>query len=76
MERQLRQQLDRLWPGAVVNVGQFRKAHPDLPQPTPIIQTRPLQRDRLRVLLAHCPNPYDLLGLLPASPRTPLLPVP
>ena len=63
MERQLRQQLDRLWPGAVVNVGQFRKAHPDLPQPTPIIQTRPLQRDRLRVLLAHCPNPYDLLAL-------------
>ena len=60
LERQLRQQLDRLWPGAVVNVNQFRKAHPHLPRPTPIIQTRPLQRDRLRVLLAHCPNPYDL----------------
>jgi transposase len=63
MERQLRQQLDRLWPNAVVNVGQFRKAHPDLPKPTPIIETRPLQRDRLRVLLAHCPNPHDLLAL-------------
>ena len=63
MERQLRQQLDRLWPGAVVNVGQFRKAHPDLLKPTPIIQTRPLQRDRLRVLLAHCPNPHHLLAL-------------
>jgi transposase len=63
LERQLRQQLDRLWPGAVVNVQQFRQAHPGLPLPTPIIQTRPLQRDRLRVLLAHCPNPYDLCAM-------------
>jgi transposase len=63
LERQLRQQLDRLWPGAVVNVGQFCKAHPGLPKPTPIIETRPLQRDRLRVLLTHCPNPYDLIAL-------------
>jgi len=63
LERQLRQQLDRLWPGAVVNVGQFSRAHPSLPKPTPIIQTRPLQRDRLRVLLTHCPNPYDLIAM-------------
>jgi len=63
LERQLRQQLDRLWPGAVVNVGQFAKAHPGLPKPTPIIETRPLQRDRLRVLLTHCPNPYDLIAM-------------
>lgn len=63
MERQLRQQIDRLWPGAIVNVQQFRKAHPDLPAPTPIIQTRPLQRDRLRVLLRYCPNPHDLCAL-------------
>ena len=63
MEQQLRQQLDRLWPGAVVNVQQFRRAHPKLPVPTPIIQTRPLQRDRLRVLLRYCPNPHDLRAL-------------
>ena len=63
LERQLRQQLDRLWPGAIVNVGQFAKAHPDLPKPTPIIQTRPLQRDRLRVLLQYCPNPHDLIAM-------------
>lgn len=63
LERQLRQQLDRLWPGAVVNVKQFRKAHPDLPLPTPIIQTRPLQRDRLRILLIHYPNPYHLQAI-------------
>jgi transposase len=63
LERQLRQQLDRLWPGAVVNVGQFCTAHPGLPKPTPIIETHPLQRDRLRVLLVHCPNPYDLIAM-------------
>ena len=60
LERQLLQQLDRLWPGAVVNVAKFSRAHPELGHPTPIIQTNPLQRDRLRVLLQHCPNPYDL----------------
>ena len=63
LERQLRQQLDRLWPGAAVSLKQFRKAHPNMPEPAPIIQTHPLQRDRLRVLLAHCPNPYDLLAM-------------
>jgi len=63
LERQLRQQLDRLWPHAVVNLQQFSKAHPGLPRPTPIVQTRPLQRDRIRVLLAHCPNPYDLIAM-------------
>jgi transposase len=63
LERQLRHQFDLLWPGAVVNLKQFKKAHPDLPQPTPIIQTDPFQRQRLRVLLAHCPNPYDLMAM-------------
>jgi hypothetical protein len=60
LERQLLQQLDRLWPGAVVNVAKFSRAHPALDKPTPIIQTNPLQRQRLRVLLQHCPNPYQL----------------
>jgi transposase len=63
LERQLLQQLDRLWPGAVVNVAKFSRAHPELGHPTPIIQTNPLQRDRLRVLLQHCPNPYDLRAM-------------
>ena len=63
LERQLYPQLDRLWPGAVVNLNQFTQAHPDLPQPTPLVETRPFQRDRLRVLLAHCPNPHDLLAM-------------
>jgi hypothetical protein len=55
--------LDRLWPGAVVNLKRFRQAHPELPQPTPIVQTRPFQRLRLRVLLQYCPNPYDLCAM-------------
>lgn len=63
LDRQLRQQLDRLWPGAIVNLKQFSRAHPGLPKPTPIIQTRPLQRDRIRVLLTHCPNPHDLIAM-------------
>jgi transposase len=63
LERQLRPQLDRLWPGAVVNVQQFRAAHPTLPLPMPIIQTRPLQRQRIRVLLSHCPNPHTLKAM-------------
>jgi len=63
LERQLRPQLDRLWPGAVVNVQHFRSAHPNLPAPTPIIQTRPLQRQRIRVLLVHCPNPHHLKAM-------------
>jgi transposase len=67
LERQLYPQLDRLWPGAAVNVQQFRRAHPDLPVPTPIIQTRPFQRDRLRVLLTHCPNPHHLRSLSDAQ---------
>lgn len=63
LDRQLLQQFDRLWPGAVVNVSKFSKAHPDMDKPTPIIQTNPFQRQRLRILLQHCPNPYDLCAL-------------
>ncbi len=63
LERQIIAQVDRLWPGAIANVAQFRKAHPDLPPPTPIVETHPLERDRLAVLLRFCPNPYDALNL-------------
>jgi transposase len=63
LERQLLQQLDRLWPGAVVNVAKFSSAHPGLDKPTPLIQTNPFQRQRLRILLQHCPNPYTLRAM-------------
>jgi hypothetical protein len=61
--RQIIPQVDRLWPGAIADVKQFRRAHPDLPPPTPIVETQALDRDRLAVLLQHCPNPHDALAL-------------
>jgi transposase len=60
---QLISQLDRLWPGLVVNVKRFRQAHPDLEAPTPLVLSKPLERQRIRALLQHCPNPYDFLAL-------------
>jgi len=61
--RQLLPQVDRLWPGAIADVKQFRKAHPDLEPPTPIVETHALARDRLAALLLHCPDPYQALAL-------------
>ena len=60
---QILSQLDRLWPGAVVNVKRFRRAHPDLDAPAPLVRSKPLERQRLRAILAHCPNPYHFLAL-------------
>jgi transposase len=60
-------QLDRLWPGAVVNLKRFRKAHPKLEPPVPLIASRPLERQRLRTLLQHCPNPYHFRELGPGG---------
>lgn len=65
--RQLLPQVDRLWPGAIADVKQFRAAHPELEPPTPIVQTHALDRDRLGALLLHCPNPHDALALGPAG---------
>ena len=54
-------QVDRLWPGAVVNLKRFRKAHPEMEPPVPLISTKALERGRLRAVLQHCPNPYHFL---------------
>lgn len=54
---------DRIWPGAVVNLKRFRRAHPDLPEPTPIVQSKPLERQSFRVIVEHCPNPYRVREL-------------
>jgi len=59
----LQRQFDRIWPGAVVNLKRFQRAHPDLPLPTPIVQSKPLERDSLRILLLHCPDPYHVRDL-------------
>ena len=60
---QILSQLDRLWPGAVVNVKRFRRTHPDLDAPTPLVRSKPLERLRLRAILGHCPNPHHFLAL-------------
>jgi len=57
--------LDRLWPGAVVNLKRFKRTHPDLEPPVPLVSTKALERLTLRAILQHCPNPYDLLALGP-----------
>jgi transposase len=56
-------QLDRLWPGMVVNVRRFRRMHPNLEAPVPLVLSKPLERARVRAILRHCPNPYDFLAL-------------
>ncbi len=52
-------QMDRLWPGALVNVRAFQKAHPNLPVPVPLVLSKPLERQRLQLILEHHPNPYE-----------------
>lgn len=65
LSRALLSQLDRLWPGAVVNVKRFKTMHPDLEAPVPLVFSKPLERQRLQAILTHAPNPYDLLALGP-----------
>jgi len=62
VSNRLLSQLDRLWPGAFVNVKRFNTAHPDLETPVPLVQTRPLERQLVRALLTYCPNPYQVLA--------------
>lgn len=63
LARQLTPQVDRLWPGAIVDVKKFCAAHPELEPPTPIVRTSALDRERVAALLLHVPNPYDALAL-------------
>ena len=63
LARQLSPQVDRLWPGAIVNVDKFCAAHPELEPPTPIVRTHALDRQRVAALLLHTPNPHDTLAL-------------
>lgn len=66
---QLRTTLDRLWPGALGDSKAYAKAHPTLPPLLHLVDSRPLERETVRVLLAHCPNPYDLRALGEAGIR-------
>lgn len=67
LARQLLPQIDRLWPGAIVDVKKFHQAHPDLPLPQPLVETDPLNRARVAALLLHAPNPYTVLAWTPAE---------
>lgn len=56
-------QIDRLWPGALVDIKAFRRAHPTLQAPEPLLLSHPLQRTLLRLMLEHRPNPHDWTDL-------------
>lgn len=63
LQHGLMSQLDQLWPGAFVNVHQFKKTHPKLAPPTPLVQSRPLERKLVQIMLSHFPNPHEALAL-------------
>jgi transposase len=50
--------LDRLWPGALVDVARFRRAHPELEPPQPLVRTCPLERKLIIALIEQGPDPY------------------
>lgn len=54
---------DQLIPGALLHRSRFQRAHPHLTPPTPLVNTQPLERVRVQVLIQHCPNPYHILRL-------------
>ncbi|MCB0187486.1 MAG: IS110 family transposase [Caldilineaceae bacterium] len=66
---QVRTTLDRMWPGALGNSKAYRKAHPTLPPLQHLVESRPLERQTVRVLFEHCPNPYELRALGAAGIR-------
>jgi len=55
-------ELDRLWPGALVNVRAFRKAHPDMAEPKPLVLSHPLQRRIVQILIEFAPDPSQWLS--------------
>ncbi len=61
LERQVLAQFDRLWPGALLNVKAFARAHPQLAVPEPLVRTQPLTSRLVQLLLVYRPNPYDWL---------------
>ena len=61
--------IDRLWPGALINIPRFQRAHPELSPPEPLVRSKPLQRQTLRLLIRHCPNPYHIRQLGPLGIR-------
>lgn len=60
-------QLDRLWPGALVNVKRFRTMHPTLEAPVPLVASQPLERALVRTIIQQAPNPYEWLERSPSE---------
>ena len=52
--------IDRLWPGALVDVEKFKKAHPKLEVPEPLVKSSPLERKLIRALIQYCPDPHRI----------------
>jgi transposase len=61
--------LDRLIPGALGDHKRYARAHPDRPPLLHLVDTRPLERTRVRLLLEHCPDPHALRALGPDGLR-------
>lgn len=61
--------LDQLWPGALGNARPYQRTHPELPPLRHLVDSSPLERARVRLLLEHCPNPYHLRNLGPTGIR-------
>lgn len=59
-QNQILTQLERLWPGALGNLKAFRRAWPQLDAPLLLVQSKPLQRDRVRILIEEDPNPHRI----------------
>jgi len=70
LQAQLLAQFDRLWPGALVNMSAFRKSHPALPEPQPLVRSRPLERQLIQLILTAAPNPHDWLNRSPNDIQT------
>ena len=66
---QLLRTFDRLWPGALGDAQAYARTHPDLPPLLHLVDSRPLQRTTVRLLLEHCPDPHQLRQLGAAGIR-------
>lgn len=66
-KQRLGAQLDRLWPGLLVDVKQFAKAHPELEVPVPLLRSRPWERALLAAIVQFAPNPQVWRDWRPAQ---------
>ncbi len=70
LQENLLTQIDRLWPGALVDLKAFHKAHPKLEPPQPLVLSRPLERGLVRLILEQAPNPREWVDRSPEQIQT------